>query len=419
MPKKIQLNIPKPCHEDWDSMTPVDKGKFCGSCQKQVIDFSSMSDRQVAEFFRKPVFSSSKDGYVCGRFRTDQLDRDLEIPKKRLPWLRYFFTIALPAFFVSLKATGSKTQGQPIVRKVNTDTTGKKIYDDVKMMGMVARPQSIRPFVKDTARQPLNKPVCDKPTSVLPAAEILKGEIMKVTPKEERPPQLNLSQALAGRVGGLTIQRVDDRVVWGVVVNENSEPVSFANIEMPGKKMIVADENGYFEITGRKARKLKQLVVTAAGYQGLEYKPGDATDATGREYIQLKAKADLPEVILTNTVCSIKRAYMMGAAVTGIRVTAIAEKEPSTSNDKDIRVYPNPAISGSGLNIVWKQSEEGYYALQILNLSGQSVFQKEIWIDTEARLLNINLPVLPAASYFLVITQKRSGKRFEERLIIQ
>ncbi len=48
MSKKLQLTIAEPCHENWENMSPVDKGKFCGSCQKQVVVFSDMSDRQVA-----------------------------------------------------------------------------------------------------------------------------------------------------------------------------------------------------------------------------------------------------------------------------------------------------------------------------------------------------------------------------------
>src|SRR6185436_3832810 len=100
MRKKIQLSIPTPCHENWDAMTPVEKGRFCGSCQKQVVDFSTMSDRQVAEFFKKP-----STGSVCGRFMSDQLGRIIEIPKKRIPWLKYFFQFAVPAFLVSLKSS--------------------------------------------------------------------------------------------------------------------------------------------------------------------------------------------------------------------------------------------------------------------------------------------------------------------------
>jgi hypothetical protein len=94
MAKKFQLNIPKPCHEDWDKMTPQEKGRFCGSCQKQVIDFTTMGDSQLVAFFRKKPTSS-----VCGRFMNDQLDRTFTIPQKRIPWLKYFFQVTIPLYF--------------------------------------------------------------------------------------------------------------------------------------------------------------------------------------------------------------------------------------------------------------------------------------------------------------------------------
>ena len=96
--KKFELSIPKPCHENWDAMTADQQGRFCGACQKTVIDFTGMSDRQIAAFFKKPV------GNVCGRFGGDQLNRIIEVPRKRIPWIKYFFTIALPAFLLSKKA---------------------------------------------------------------------------------------------------------------------------------------------------------------------------------------------------------------------------------------------------------------------------------------------------------------------------
>jgi hypothetical protein len=105
--KQIQITVPEPCHENWDQMTPVDKGRFCGSCQKKVVDFTSMSDAEVAAFFKRPTTRS-----VCGRFMEDQLQRDLDIPKKRIPWVKYFFQFALPAFLISSKATA---QGSPRV----------------------------------------------------------------------------------------------------------------------------------------------------------------------------------------------------------------------------------------------------------------------------------------------------------------
>lgn len=100
MSKKIQLQISTPCHEDWNKMTPAEQGRFCNSCEKQVVDFTGMSDTQVLAFFRKP-----STGAVCGRFFNDQLNREIAAPRKRVPWLKYFFQFTLPLFLTTLKST--------------------------------------------------------------------------------------------------------------------------------------------------------------------------------------------------------------------------------------------------------------------------------------------------------------------------
>jgi hypothetical protein len=73
MRKKTILNlfIPNPCHEDWDNMSPNEKGRHCQSCNKTVIDFSQYTDKQLVEFFMKV-----KDN-ICGRISKFQLERQL------------------------------------------------------------------------------------------------------------------------------------------------------------------------------------------------------------------------------------------------------------------------------------------------------------------------------------------------------
>jgi len=64
----MNVYIPVPCHEDWDSMKQEDKGRFCSLCQKKVIDFSGMTDDEVRHFFLNNGIQNT-----CGRFNQHQL----------------------------------------------------------------------------------------------------------------------------------------------------------------------------------------------------------------------------------------------------------------------------------------------------------------------------------------------------------
>jgi hypothetical protein len=117
MSKKLQLHVAEPCHENWDNMSPSEKGRFCDACQKQVVDFSGMSDREIAQFFKKP-----STGSVCGRFMNDQLDRNIVPEKKRLPWIKYFFQFVFPAFVISKQAY---TQGMLVRRPPVSESSNR------------------------------------------------------------------------------------------------------------------------------------------------------------------------------------------------------------------------------------------------------------------------------------------------------
>lgn len=98
MKTPFQLSITEPCHENWQQMTPEERGRFCSVCQKKVTDFTNSTDRTIIDAFEK-------DNNLCGRFLTSQLDRDLAIPKeKKSIWLASIFFSMLS--FSSYKSFG-------------------------------------------------------------------------------------------------------------------------------------------------------------------------------------------------------------------------------------------------------------------------------------------------------------------------
>ncbi|MGE8513035.1 MAG: hypothetical protein ACN6N7_10075 [Chryseobacterium culicis] len=66
----MKITIPKPCHENWNAMTPEEKGKFCAVCSKTVHDFTGFSDEELVARF-------NLEENICGRFREDQLGKNL------------------------------------------------------------------------------------------------------------------------------------------------------------------------------------------------------------------------------------------------------------------------------------------------------------------------------------------------------
>ncbi|MCC9042519.1 carboxypeptidase-like regulatory domain-containing protein [Myroides sp. M-43] len=73
---KYRIEIQEPCHEDWNKMTPQDKGRHCDVCDKVVVDFSKYSKRDIINHIKK-------EGKICGRVPFQYVGVDLEEEKIR------------------------------------------------------------------------------------------------------------------------------------------------------------------------------------------------------------------------------------------------------------------------------------------------------------------------------------------------
>lgn len=117
--KNFIIRMEGPCSESWEQMNPVSVSvRFCASCSKVVTDFSLLSDEELIAFLE-----ANPKG-ACGRFREDQIDRELSIVntvKKNTNWLKWI------AASLVLGSTASVAQAQTSPQQksttVQTDTT--------------------------------------------------------------------------------------------------------------------------------------------------------------------------------------------------------------------------------------------------------------------------------------------------------
>ncbi|WP_394974215.1 carboxypeptidase-like regulatory domain-containing protein [uncultured Croceitalea sp.] len=103
-----KITIPEPCSEDWNKMSPTQKGAFCKSCAKEVIDFTNTTNRELAR-------KIAKGDNICGRFKPEQLNTSLPIVSQN-----QFRRNAAMLGFTSLLALGTPLVAQQSVTPVQT-----------------------------------------------------------------------------------------------------------------------------------------------------------------------------------------------------------------------------------------------------------------------------------------------------------
>lgn len=97
-PNRAKIVLTNPCSENWNSMQVDTVGRFCQSCQKSVIDFTSKSDQEIKAFLK------DKQGeQLCGRFYIHQVERirieiDQNILVSNIPFWQKFLAIVLVCF---------------------------------------------------------------------------------------------------------------------------------------------------------------------------------------------------------------------------------------------------------------------------------------------------------------------------------
>jgi hypothetical protein len=120
MKNNIKISIPVPCHENWLEMTATEKGRFCCNCQKNVIDFTKASDREI-------LMAYTENNTLCGRFNNTQLNRNIMTPKEK----NSFWIVTVASVIAFLGLGNQSIKGQEIIKTEQTDK--KQISDSTSL----------------------------------------------------------------------------------------------------------------------------------------------------------------------------------------------------------------------------------------------------------------------------------------------
>lgn len=143
MSTTVRIQIDQPCHENWQAMTPSEMGRFCKACQKQVVDFSIMTDKEILDYI------STATSSICANATSDQLNRDIKVPgtKKRYT-LAYVWNLLLAAFLI-MRADAQVT---PVKKPVTTT----QAPDDIFVGTIGVRTHAVRTEINGTVNDSTN-----------------------------------------------------------------------------------------------------------------------------------------------------------------------------------------------------------------------------------------------------------------------
>lgn len=155
----MKITIPKPCYENWETMTPDEKGRFCSVCSKTVHDFTKSSDEELIGGF----FSGDN---ICGRFRDDQLGRNLSFS---IAGKIALGLLGASGILATANAQEVKSENKNIVDKLRGLNINKQADDSIY------RNKTIR------LGAPLSKPAA-KPIILFNKKRISQEEMQKLNP---------------------------------------------------------------------------------------------------------------------------------------------------------------------------------------------------------------------------------------------
>jgi hypothetical protein len=263
------ISIPEPCHEDWNKMTPKDKGRFCDSCSKTVIDFTKMNSNEIQDFM-----TQNQGQRICGHFKQTQLESiHLHVPIQTFA-SRSFHKLFLLVLLI--------TMGTSLFSCTKTNGSKQKI-DSVEIIDSI----SYKVISIDTLET-----VCDTTTKIECASETkgnipkppkprLTGMVITTKPEKEKDTTTEIINVTTGDILiENTAQEIDSIPaieIEGMIELEKVDTVlGFISVDTPPQftntpnNLSVEEKRNYFQkqINDIITKKLNPNLIKELGLSG-------------------------------------------------------------------------------------------------------------------------------------------------------
>ena len=369
MKENLKLELTNPCHENWDAMTASGQGRYCGSCRKTVVDFTTMTDREIISYI-----SLYSNGNTCARVHEGQLNRLIQTPPERKTSWKYFWSLALSSLLISYRSMAQvKPPKGEIVATVCHDT-GKP--PERIFMGKTTARQ-----VKDTVTTEVRGRVVNDAGEPIPFASVtLTDPNLSIAADESghysfRIPSTQLT------IAGMSFSAAGYEQLSSAAMNVDS----IKSIEI-----IKRNVNVYMKDFVLKNKVLKEVVVH--GYSTI-----------GRSKMS----------------CT----RMMGAMIASVEITTyekVKQKAAELLYRSDIKVYPNPAPANGTFTLQFNVKQPGEYNVQFIVASGRIVGGKQIMIASTGQTESFEGNHLPGhGMYFVRVAGKYNTKIYNAELLVQ
>lgn len=221
MKPNYSISIPKPCHEDWSKMTPNEKGRFCQSCSKTVVDFTKMNVNEIQDYIQL-----NKDKRICGHIKQNQLNSiNLKVPEsifnQHLNFHRLFLLALLLTMGMTLLSCEDEKGKTKKIESVEIIKSHKKSIDTIlKCEG-----------IKETHQNSINKKGVKASKGKITEQQILDGMMIFETvgdievisndiDKEELIDIDSLEIEIPEILGELIIP-IQEEIVFGILTIDN------------------------------------------------------------------------------------------------------------------------------------------------------------------------------------------------------